>query len=149
MNEHRVLKLWVRPQEGGPLEERDALTVEEGQGIVGDHTLGRLRHVSIVFEDDWNSAAREIGKQPDPIGRRANVLLSGGNGQRHVKTQIRLGEVLLDVKGELAPCPIMEQAAEGMHEALKPNGRGGIWGRVVRGGEIRRGETLEESPGKS
>jgi MOSC domain-containing protein YiiM len=32
-----------------------------------------------------------------------------------------------------------------MMEALKPDGRAGIWGRVLEGGTIRIGEELAES----
>ena len=37
----------------------------------------------------------------------------------------------------------MDQAAEGMMEALKPNARGGIWVRVLEQGRIRVDDTLE------
>lgn len=140
---HKVLKLWIRPADGCPLEERDALTVESGRGIVGDHTFGRLRHVTLVFEDDWNAAARAIGKDVDPIGRRANVLVSGGGGVRYLGSTIRLGDVTLEIKGITEPCPVMDRAAPGMTEALKPEGRAGIWGRAVRGGTVRCNDSLE------
>ena len=88
---HRVLRLWVRPERGGPLVERDALEVETGRGVVGDHTLDRLRHVTIVFEDDWAAATREVGRDVDPIERRANVLVSGGGGDDLCRGETRVG----------------------------------------------------------
>jgi MOSC domain-containing protein YiiM len=139
---HEVLKLWTRPEEGMAPAEQEGLHLERGKGVIGDHTFGRLRHVTIVFEDDWNAAAAAVGRSVDPAGRRANVLVSGGRGTRHLDSTVRIGEVLVEIKGITVPCPIMDQAAQGMQEALKPEGRGGIWGRVVKGGEIRRGDTL-------
>ena len=144
--EQRVLKLWVRPSPGAALEEREALEVERDRGIVGDHTLGRPRHVTIVFEDDWNRAAAEVGRELDPIGRRANVLVSGGDGIGRVKSTIRLGQVRLEIKGVTAPCDAMDQVAPGMWQALGPAGRSGIWGRAVEGGVIRVGDPLIDEP---
>src|SRR5262249_31927591 len=80
----RVLRLWVRPSPGGPMEPREALDAIAGSGIAGDHTKGRLRHVTLVFADDWDAAAAALGLRVDPAGRRANVLLSGGNGRELV-----------------------------------------------------------------
>ncbi|MCP3979168.1 MAG: MOSC domain-containing protein [bacterium] len=139
---HRVLKLWIRPIEGAALEERDSLEVVEGEGIVGDHTQGRLRHVTLVFEDDWAEATRDLGHDVDPVARRANVLLRGGNGGRLVGTTIELGGVELEIKGTVPPCPVMDTAAPGLQEALKPGARAGIWGRAKTTGTIRVGDAI-------
>jgi MOSC domain-containing protein YiiM len=143
--DHRVLALWIRPREGAPLEPRDALEIETGRGIVGDHSFSRLRHVTIVFEDDWDEAAAALGRPVDPIGRRANVLVSGGGGIRFVGTRIRLGPALAEIKGITRPCPVMERAASGLQAALEPNGRGGVWGRILEGGMLRLGDVLAGS----
>lgn len=147
---HCVLRLWVRTSPGGPMEPRDTLDAVAGSGITGDHTLGRLRHVTLIFEDDWNAAAATLGRAVDPAGRRANVLLSGGGGRELVGRRIRIGEVVVDVKGITSPCPVMERAAPGMQAALKPEGRAGVWGRIVTGGTLRPGDELAaETDGSS
>ncbi len=139
---HAVLRLWVRPRAGGPMEARDQLQLTAGQGVVGDHTYGRMRHVTIVFEDDWNAAGAELGRAVDPAGRRANVLVSGGGGRHYVGRTLRLGDVRVEIKGITAPCPVMEQAAEGLRAALEPDGRAGVWGRVLDDGELVPGQQL-------
>lgn len=141
---HRVLRLWVRPRTDAPLEERDHLAIETGKGVVGDHAHGRLRHVTIVFEDDFAAAARVLGRPVDPSARRANVLVSGGDGRRFVGRTIRLGGVTLEVKGLVAPCDAMDRAAQGLKDALAPDGRAGIWGRVVEGAVLRPGDVLAD-----
>jgi MOSC domain-containing protein YiiM len=147
---HRVLRLWLRSETDGPMLPRDSIDAVAGAGLVGDHTLGRLRHVTIVFEDDWRAAAATRGKDDvDPAGRRANVLVSGGAGARFVGSTIRLGDVRIVVKGVTAPCPVMDRAAPGMQEALKEGGRGGVWGRIVTGGAIRVGDELTVESGAS
>ena len=124
------------------MEPRNALDAVAGSGIAGDHTHGRLRHVTLVFEDDWNAAAATLGLAVDPAGRRANVLLSGGGGRGLVGRRVRIGKVVVDVKGITSPCPVMDKAAPGMMAALRPEGRAGVWGRIVTGGTLRPGDAL-------
>lgn len=124
------------------MEEQETLRLSEGKGVEGDHQFGGGRHLTLIFEDDWNAAARDVGREVDPAGRRANVLLSGGNGVRYLDTRLRLGATVVEIKGITDPCAIMNRAAEGMREALVPDGRAGIWGQIVAGGEIRLGDDL-------
>ncbi len=146
---HRVLSLWLRPVAGAAVVPADAIDAEAGRGLAGDHTFGRMRHVTIVFEDDWRAAAATLGRTVDPAGRRANVLVSGGGGARFVGATIRIGDVEVEVKGITQPCPVMDEAAPGMQAALKPGGLAGVWGRVVRGGTIRPGDELVEAQGRT
>lgn len=139
---HRILRLWVRPAQDAPLVEAAELRLVAGRGVEGDHAFGRMRHVTIVFEDDWRAATAELGRDVDPSGRRANVLVSGGGGQRFVGATIRLGDAVVEVKGIVAPCPVMDRAADGLQEALKPSGRAGIWGRIVEGALVRARDEL-------
>jgi len=124
------------------MEPRETLDAVAESGISGDHTKGRLRHVTLIFEDDWSAAAATLGLVVDPAGRRANVLLSGGEGRELVGRRVRIGDVVVDVKGITSPCPVMEKAAPGMQEALRPDGRAGVWGRIVTGGTLRPGDAL-------
>jgi MOSC domain-containing protein YiiM len=139
---HRVLRLWLRRVPGGPMETAASLSAVAGRGIEGDHTFGRMRHVTLVLEDDWNAAAATLGRAVDPAGRRANVLLSGGGGAALVGATIRVGEVRVEVKGITQPCPVMDRAAPGMQAALRPGGLAGVWGRILAGGTIRPGDEL-------
>lgn len=122
-----------------PASELDAVS---DRGLTGDHTFGRMRHVTLVFEDDWNAAATTLGRAVDPVGRRANVLFTGSGGARLVGSTIRIGAVRITVKGITQPCPVMDEAAQGMQAALKPGGLAGVWGRIVLGGTIRPGDEL-------
>lgn len=141
---HTVLRLWTRAAPGAAMEERTALSLVEGQGVEGDHTFGRMRHVTIVFADDWAEAEAELGRDVDPSGRRANVFVSGGDGKRLIGKTVTLGGARIEVKGEVKPCPTMNEAAEGLEIALRPNVRAGIWGRVLAGSRIAVGDALHD-----
>ena len=73
----RVLRLWTRAASRAPTQDCEALELTTGQGVVGDHTFGSKRHVTVIFEDDWRAATAALGQEVDPSARRANVLLSG------------------------------------------------------------------------
>jgi MOSC domain-containing protein YiiM len=139
----KIEKLWIRAVAGATPEEQSELELKVGEGVVGDHTFGKSkRHVTVLFREDWNVAASELGKTVDPVGRRANVLLSGAGAKGFLEQRVRLGEVLLEVKGITRPCQIMEQAATGMREALQPEARAGFWAQILEGGKIRPGDEL-------
>ena len=133
-----VLRLWTRAASRAPVEDRDVLELAAGEGVVGDHTFGSKRHVTIVFEDDWQAATDALGKDVDPSARRANVLLSGGGGLAWIGRTIRLGDAVLEIRGETRPCHVMDEAAAGLQEALGPEGRSGVWGVIVEGGQVAR-----------
>lgn len=144
MNTHQIQSLWTRPAEAKPLIESEMLELVAGQGVRGDHAYGHSRHVTILFAEDWEAAAREVGAPGlHPKGRRANVIVSGHDGTRFVGWRLRLGDTLLEARGVVAPCPVMDEAHPGMMEALKPDGRAGIWCRVLEGGILRPGDVLE------
>ena len=140
---HTIERLWTRPRERNAMEEQASLELIEGKGVVGDHAFGRMRHVTLIFADDWAAACHELGVDVDPSARRANVLLSGGNGGELIGKTVRIGEAVVRVRAETAPCPVMDRAAQGLQDALKPDQRGGVWGRVEVGAVIRPGDTLE------
>lgn len=141
--EHRITKLYIRPTEGAVPVACDRLELHAGAGIENDHTYGGKRHVTLVFEEDWEAAAQVAGAPGlDPIGRRANVILSGAQGSRFVGSHIRLGAALLEIRGITHPCPVMDQAHPGMKEALAPEGRAGVWGVVLAGASITIGDPL-------
>jgi MOSC domain-containing protein YiiM len=143
---HEVLKLWIRAVPRGEMIERDSLLLEKDLGVVGDYCHGRKRHVTIVFQDDWRQAERQLGRPVDPAKRRANILVGGGAGLDYCGRTVRIGECLIEIQGETRPCARMEDAAGGLMTALQPDGRAGIWGRVLRGGAIRLGDVLAAAP---
>jgi MOSC domain-containing protein YiiM len=138
---HEVVKMWVRPEKGGAMVEREALAVLD-DGIVDDHTCGKRRHLTVVFADDWAAATSELGIPVEPSARRANVLVTGGGGAALVGSTIRIGEVAIEVQGITAPCRRMDEAEQGLQKALEPDARAGVWGRVRAAGTIRLGDRL-------
>lgn len=137
-----VKRLWIREERRGPTLPRESLELVAGEGVVGDHAHGTKRHVTILFEDDWAAAGADLGRPVDPSARRANVLVSGGGGRELVGRRVRLGGAELELRGIVEPCGRMDEAAHGLRAALKPDGRGGVWGVVLVGGSVSHGDAL-------
>ena len=102
--------------------------------------------MTLLFADDWRAATAEVGVELDAGARRANILLSGGGCLPLVGSTVHLGEVRIGVIGETRPCSVMDAAAEGLKAALEPQGRGGVWGRVLEGGAVRLADVLVVEP---
>ena len=57
--------------------------------------------------------------------------------------RVRIGaDVVIELKTEIDPCERMEELAPGLREALEPDWRGGVGGKVISGGTVRVGDTV-------
>lgn len=118
-----------------------------GVGLVGDHTKGGRRQVTLISREAWAEACAVLGMPPcelDAASRRANVLVEGVDVTALRRgTRLRIGAVELQVEGETHPCQLMDDMHLGLWDALKPRQRGGHFARILAGGELRVGEMVE------
>ena len=137
MSEGRLDAIAIAPKKRAAMELRDAVRITVADGPEGD-ARGRKpgRQVTIVFQDMWDAACSDLGEDLPWTTRRANLLVSGLPTPAIAGAQIRIGDVLLEVTEETAPCMIMERARSGLRKALKPDWRGGVCCKVIEGGEI-------------
>ncbi len=112
-------------------------------GLEGDHAGRGNRQVTLLDEAAWAAACAELGREINPGRRRANLLLRGVDLQASIGKAIRIGPCLIRVIGETRPCRLMEDVVQGLQTALDPERRGGVYGRVLEGGEIAVGMTAE------
>lgn len=144
----RVLRLFLRPAHRKPVREVDEALAIAGQGLQGDHADGGWRQVTLLAEESWRAACAALG--PDavlpPLLRRANVLVAGVELGAAIGGQLRLGAVLVEVLGETRPCQLMDDSRAGLRAALKPERRGGVFGRILTGGVLRVGDVVTVTP---
>ncbi|HZX22897.1 MAG TPA: MOSC domain-containing protein [Woeseiaceae bacterium] len=150
MTEGRLIGIARRERKRAPMEVLERALVDPASGVAGD-SRGRpgARQVTVLTAPGWSDACRELGRELPWTARRANLLvdgipLAGTTGRRLV-----IGSLLLEITGELDPCSRMEEAGEGLRQALAPDWRGGVTCRVIAGGEIGVGDTvgLEDAHG--
>ncbi len=137
-----VLALALRPVKSQSVIVQDTLELSPQAGVIGDHGTSRHRQVSLLDEDSWNAACIEVDEALNWTTRRSNVLVSGLDLQHLVGSQIRLGSALVEVMGEVVPCHVMDAAKKGLKDALKPDWRGGVYGRVIESGQVHVGDKI-------
>ncbi|MHB8872615.1 MAG: methyltransferase domain-containing protein [Myxococcaceae bacterium] len=142
MSPGRVEAIFTYGRKLGPAVARDQAKVGPN-GLEGDHPRSARRSVTVLSLESWREAGAQLGAELDPVRRRANLVVSGLDLGSSIGQRLRLGEVLLEIGGEVEPCERMDEAHPGLRAALRPSQRGGVYGRVVREGWVRTGDLAE------
>lgn len=141
-----VARIFLRPASRAPVREVASAQAVAGAGLAGDHAGGGNRQVTLIDESRWVDACGELGRELDSGGRRANIVVSGFSLGESIGRRLRVGGCLIDVIAETRPCKLMDDFAPGLQRALSPDRRGGVYGRVVRGGRIDVGGLVDFAP---
>lgn len=135
-----------REKTRAPMEEIESSLVTTKSGIEKDFR-GKPgnRQITILAEEDWESACKTMEKNLPWTLRRANLLVKGIKLQETTDSLIRIGNLTLQVTGETDPCSRMDEEVPGLTKALLPDWRGGVLCRVIADGKISLGNqvTLE------
>ncbi len=135
----RVLKLFRAPKRGWPMEELPEVAALEGVGFEGcaHKSPGRNRQVLLVDRESLD--VLHLG--PGMI--RENITTDGLNvNGLQPGESLRVGEALLEVTMPCTPCGQMEDLRPGLRKEIR--GRRGMLCRIVKGGIIRQGDTMEK-----
>ena len=138
----RVLAIALRSPRRGPMREVDAALATVDQGLQGDGHVAPERGVTLLSRERWAEATAELGAELPWHTRRANVLVEGIDLAAAIGQELQIGEVVLRIEGETDPCAVMDRAHYGLRNALAPHCRGGVHGRVIRGGRMAVGDEI-------
>lgn len=138
-----LLHIHTASGHGKPMVAHGEIEVVTGKGLVGDRDYGRTRQVTLVCTGELEAAAATLGVDAIPPGStRRNLTVDLPELPRTYRTQVRVSEVLLEVRRDCPPCLVMnESIIPGAEHALV--GRGGVSAHVLAGGVIRVGDTVE------
>jgi MOSC domain-containing protein YiiM len=136
-------RIFLRPSARTPVKEAQHALAVPGAGLTGDHAGGGNRQVTLLDADAWRAACEDLGRQLSPGARRANLVLRGLDLKASIGKGLRIGDCLIRVVAETRPCRLMDDAAAGLQQALDPDCRAGVHGRVLAGGELRVGMPAE------
>lgn len=143
----RVTNIYLRPSARTAVREVASAEARAGAGLEGDHARGGSRQITLIEKEAWQAALDELGRQTlPPGGRRANVVVEGFSLLAAFGRRIRVGECVIDIVTELAPCKLMEDVTPGLMLALSPDCRGGAYGRILTSGKIEVGAAVELLP---
>jgi MOSC domain-containing protein YiiM len=155
-----VEDIFVAPVGSAPMRRVTEVRALEGRGLAGDRYLERTGYWTGVDECQVTLIEAEGLEE---IRARTEVRVSNGEHRRNIVTRgidlhglrrkrFRIGEVVLEFDRPRPPCRYIQSVSErGMTRALGRT-RGGICARVVAGGLIRVGdsvEALEDAPRRS
>ena len=138
----RLEAIWIKRAHMGPMDAASEAELVAGRGIRGNADQGRRRQVTVIDRDAWDAALADVGEGVAPSARRANLMISGVELAGSRGRVLRVGGCRLEIGGETRPCYRMDEALEGLQNALRKDWRGGIFCVVLDDGVIRLGDEV-------
>lgn len=138
-----IVAIYVKRAKRGPMDCASVAKLIEEAGMAGNADQGGTRQVTVLSIEAWDAMMAELGGTLEPSARRANVVVRGIDLQETRERVLQIGACRLRIKGETKPCEQMDEALPGLREAMKRDWRGGVYGQVIGGGEIRIGDRVE------
>lgn len=133
----------VRDASRAPMQEVQEASVTVTDGLVEDYRGAGRRQVTFIDAGQWRQVMAELGVDMPWHTRRANLLVDGLDLPGTVGSRLRIGDCLFEIHGETEPCERMDELQAGLRTGLAPEMRGGVWGRVLEGGHLRVGQSVE------
>mgnify|MGYP001261616413 FL=1 len=136
-----------RSKKRAAMQELKQTLVGEAFGVEGD-LRGKpgKRQVTVLSLESWRQACEAAGADLPWTTRRANLLVEGLLFDKKMVGQIlSIGDVQLQITKETVPCFRMDEAHDGLQEALASHWRGGVCCRVLKGGHVQVGDTVHIS----
>ena len=138
-----VERIWLKRSKRGVMDAVDQAEAVRDRGLVGNANQGGRRQVTLLCRESWSQALETLGAEVDPAARRANILISGTSFEGTRGRILRIGRVRIRIRGETRPCERMDEAHEGLRDALDPPWRAGAFGEVLDSATIRVGDMVE------
>jgi MOSC domain-containing protein YiiM len=137
----QLLKIWIKRFRRGPMDAVSRASLVAGRGIAGDANQGSTRQVTILSDRSWSEVTAGPGT-PDPVVRRANLLVSDIDLANSRHKILQIGRVRIRLLGEVRPCERMDDAKPGLKAAMSVPYGGGAFGEVLDDGEIAIGDRV-------
>jgi len=146
-----VVDIFIARSGGQPVERVEEIEALENRGLAGDRFVEGTSIWSGVDECQVTLIALEALEE---ITTKTEVSVMEGQHRRNIVTRgvdllklrgarFRVGDALLEFDRPRHPCRYIQSVSEpGMTKALGRN-RGGICARVIEGGVIRPGDSIE------
>jgi MOSC domain-containing protein YiiM len=140
--------VWIglRPSRKAAMLTPESALLVAAQGIDGDRYRTQRdgpRQVTLVGAEDIAAIASFLGRNEVPADLlRRNFVTRGINLAALKGRTFNIGSATLEATGECAPCSQMEaNLGPGGYNAVR--GHGGITARILEGGRVRIGDTLQ------
>ncbi len=142
----KIEAIAIRTEKEGPMQLIDEATVAVAGGIEGDLPSSPHRGVTFISAEQWDETTGELNVDIPWHTRRANVLVRGLKLAESFDCMLEIGDVRIRVEGETHPCGLMDRLQPGLKDALKPQVRAGVHGRVLHAGTFSVGDEIRVVP---
>ncbi len=142
MTDGRLEAIWLKRAHRGVMDPVASARLVAGRGVEGSVDRSRRRQVTLIEREAWDRFMAELNANVDPSARRANLMVSGISLPHTRKRILCVGDVRLEIGGELTPCERMDQALPGLRRAMVPNWGGGVFAQVLNDGMINVGDAV-------
>ncbi len=137
----------VRPKRREPLMSVTTVTAVAELGLEGDHRMtkspGSGRQVTLISQEFIDQIAHFTGHSDiAPEVLRRNLVVSGINLNGLRRQRFKIGHALFEATQLCHPCARMEQAL-GTGGVAAMMGHGGLCAKIIEGGTISVGDTVE------
>ena len=139
-----LLAIAQREKSKSPMDELSTTSISFENGV-GTDFRGKKRgkrQVTILTEECWNEASRIHGAEIPWTTRRANLFISGFDLEKSKGKTLIIGDVQLEITGELSPCNRMDEQFQGLTKALDLNWRGGVTCKVISEGKFKINDVI-------
>src|SRR5467141_1062038 len=134
----RVQNIFRAPRKHFPMEELSEVRALDNAGFEGCAHARPASKRQVLLVDRETLEAMDL--QPGII--RENITTDGLNvNGLQIGQLLRVGEARLEVTSVCTPCDLMESIRPGLRKELW--GRRGMLCRILEGGVIRRGDSIE------
>jgi MOSC domain-containing protein YiiM len=147
MSEGRVVGIYIGPEPEKPMEAVREVVAVAGRGLEGDRYFQPAddgepdREITLIESEAIGAAAAESGVDIRSGDARRNIVTEGVRLDELVGKTFALGEVEVEVIEPNPPCSHLQKLAG--KPLLRPLARrGGVRGRIVRGGVLRTGDPV-------
>ena len=134
--------IWVKRAKRGPMDPQNEIELVSDRGIRDNANQGGRRQVTIIEQEVWQALMDAVGADLEPWRRRANLMVSGHALRDSRGKILRIGACRIVIKGETKPCNRMDEAFQGLRQAMFPEWGGGAFGQVLDDGVIRVGDPV-------
>ena len=133
-----IIHLQLKIARDVPMRRTESMRAIAEQGIEGDVNAraGSLRQVLLMDEETLAQFGLQPGRIRENITTRGIDLKSLARGAR-----VRAGGALFEITIPCAPCEFIDEIQPGLRE--KMIGQRGMLARVIEGGEIKIGDSVE------
>ncbi len=141
----KVIGISTRVKKHAPMDELDNAQLTFKKGVAED-SRGKFqnhRQVTVISQESWSDACTDLRKSVPWTTRRANLLISGINLENTKGKHLKVGEIVLEITGELVPCHRMDEQVMGLTKTLETNWRGGVTCRMVSEGNLKKGDEIK------